>query len=168
MSTRYRRDRAPQPRGAWLLLGVFGASAALRRIPGRRIDLPVRRVPLAQPPGQEMAGLRAGLSRSVLVQDADAVVARFAGRAAIFRYETVELIRFSDQGVSFEHLHGPFRHCAERFALVTLDDGSQGLEHGGSFVMRGGMLGWVLGLLVVRRVFDEHVGSHMQALARRA
>ena|GEM_PF-1426673 len=166
MSTLHRRDRLARPgRACLLLLGVLGASAVARRIAGPRLDLPVRRVPLSQPPGQTMASLTAGLSRSVLVRDGDAAVARFAGRAGIFRYETVELIRFSDQGVSFEHLHGPFRRCAERFDLVTLDDGSNGIEHRGYFVMRGGLLGWVLGMLVVRRVFDEHVASHLQSLA---
>lgn len=44
----------------------------------------------------------------------DEVVARFAGRAGPFSYRTLEAVRFNDQAVSFEHLEGPLRSCAER------------------------------------------------------
>jgi hypothetical protein len=94
--------------------------------------------------------------------DANAAVARFEDRAGIFRYETVELIRFSDQGVTFEHLRGPFRSCIERFEFVLLVDGAYAFEHRGTFVMRGGLLGWLFGVLVIRGVFDRLVASHMQ------
>ncbi|SRR6266852_3398684 len=151
-------------RSRWvgLLLGILCAAAAARRIPGPPITLPVRRVRLEQTPEQLQAQMRGGLASRLLVQNTNAAVARFEGRAGIFRYETVELIRFSDQGVTFEHLCGPFRSCFERFEFVPLADGAYALEHRGIFVMRGGLLGWLFGVLVIRGAFDRLVASHMQ------
>jgi len=151
-------------RSRWVgpLLGILGAAVVARRIPGPPITLPVRRVRLERTPEQLQAQMRGGLASRLLVQDANAVVARFEGRAGIFRYETVELIRFSDQGVTFEHLRGPFRSCIERFEFVLLADGAYALEHRGTFVMRGGLLGWLFGILVIRGAFDRLVASHMQ------
>jgi hypothetical protein len=119
-------------------------------------------VRLEQTPVQLQAQMRGGLASRLLVQDANAAVARFEGRAGFFRYETVELIRFSDQGVTFEHLRGPFRSCIERFNFVPLADGAYAFEHRGTFVMRGGLLGWLFGVLVIRGVFDRLVATHMQ------
>src|SRR2546425_9788761 len=66
----------------------------------------------------------------------------------------------SDQGVTFEHLRGPFQSCVERFEFVPLADGAYEFEHQGTFVMRGGSLGWLFGILVIRGVFDRHVAKH--------
>lgn len=103
-----------------LLLSTLCAVAVARRIPGPPITLPVRRVRLEQTPEQLKAQMRDGLAPRILIHDANAAVAHFEGRAGIFRYTTVELIRFSDQGVTFEHLHGPFQSCFERFKFVPL------------------------------------------------
>lgn len=151
-------------RSRWVgpLLGILCAAAVARRIPGPPISLSVRRVRLEQTPEQLQAQMRGGLASRALIQGANAVVAQFEGRAGMFRYETVELIRFSDQGVRFEHLRGPFRSCIERLEFVLLADGAYALEHRGTFVMRGGLLGWLLGVLVIRGVFDRLVASHMQ------
>ncbi len=156
------RQRGRRSRWVGLLLGILCAAAVARRIPGLPITLPVRRVRLEQTPEQMKAQMWTALASHALIQGADAVVARFEGRAGIFRYETVELIRFSDQGVTFEHLRGPFRSCVERFEFVPLADGAYALEHRGTFVMRGGLLGWLFGVLVIRGVFDRLVASHMQ------
>ncbi len=64
--------------------------------------------------------------------------------------------------MTFEHLRGPFQSCVERFEFVPLADGGYALEHQGTFVMRGGWLGWLFGILVIRRVFDHLVATHMQ------
>jgi hypothetical protein len=148
-----------------LLLSTLCAVAVARRIPGPPITLPVRRVRLEQTPEQMTAQMRDGLASRILIQDANAVVAQFEGRAGIFRYETVELIRFSDQGVTFEHLRGPFQSCVERFEFVPLADGAYAFEHQGTFVMRGGSLGWLFGILVIRGVFDRLVAKHMQTFS---
>jgi hypothetical protein len=156
----HRRDG----RSRWVgpLLGILCAAAVARRISGPPITLPVRRVRLVQTPEQLQAQMRGGLASRLLVQDANAAVARFEGWAGFFRYETVELIRFSDQGVTFEHLRGPFRSCIERFSFMPLADGAYALEHRGTFVMRGGLLGWLFGILVIRGAFDRLVATHMQ------
>ena len=146
---------------AGLLLSTLCALALARRIPGPPITLPVRRVRLEHTPEQLKAQMRDGLAPRILIQDANAAVAHFEGRAGIFRYTTVELIRFSDQGVTFEHLHGPFQSCFERFKFVPLVGGSFALEHQGTFVMRGGLLGWLFGILVIRGVFDRLVAAHI-------
>ncbi len=151
-------------RSRWVgpLLGILCAAAIARRIPGPPISLPVRRVRLEQTPEQRQAQMRGGLASRLLIQDANVAVARFKGRAAMFCYETVEPIRFSDQGVTFEHLCGTFRSCIERFEFVPLADGAYALEHRGIFVMRGALLGWLFGVLVIRGVFDRLVLTHMQ------
>jgi hypothetical protein len=149
-------------RWAGLLLSALCAVAVARRIPGPPIMLPVRRMRLEQTPEQMKAQMRDGLASRLLIQDANAAVAQFEGGAGIFRYETVELIRFSDQGVTFEHLRGPFQSCVERFEFVPLADGGYAFEHQGTFVMRGGWLGWLFGILVIRGVFDRLVATHMQ------
>jgi hypothetical protein len=156
------RRRGGRSRWVGLLLGILCAAAVARRIPGPPITLPVRRVRLEQTPEQLRAQMRGGLASRLLVQNANAAVARFEGRAGFFRYETVELICFSDQGVTFEHLRGPFRSCIERFNFVPLADGAYAFEHRGTFVMCGGLLGWLFGVLVIRGVFDRLVATHMQ------
>jgi len=147
----------------WLVLGMLGMVAITRRRPAPPVALPVRRVGLSRSLEDVVAQMREGVRPHTLVQEADAMVARFAGRAGIFRYETVELIRFSDRSVTFEHLHGPFRRCHEQFDFVPVAGGGHACEHRGTIVMRGGLLGWLLGILVVRGIFDRHVAEHMQA-----
>jgi len=156
------RRRGGRSRWVGLLLCILCAAAVARRIPGLPITLPVRRVRLEQTPEQMKTQMYTALASRALIQGANVVVAQFEGRAGMFRYETVELIRFSEQGVTFEHLRGPFRSCFEWFNFVPLADGAYALEHRGTFVMRGGLLGWLLGILTVRAVFDRLVAAHMQ------
>jgi hypothetical protein len=122
---------------------------------------------LNRAPESVLAELRAQLegAPNVLVRSADSLVASFVGRAGAFRYRTVELVRFSDRQVTFEHLSGPFRSAKESFDLVSLLDGSPALEHRGQFVMRYGLFGWIFGRLVIRRVFERLVEAHMAQLA---
>ncbi|MHB1784991.1 MAG: hypothetical protein ACYCS7_02430 [Acidimicrobiales bacterium] len=89
------------------------------------------------------------------------IVARFVGRAGIFRYRTVELVSFGPDGVAFEHLQGPFRDCHERFRAEPVEGGGSVVTHEGSFTMRWGLLGWLLGATIVRGTFEDHVAAHM-------
>ncbi len=113
-----------------------------------------------------MAELRAQVdgAPNVLGRSADSLVATFSGRAGGFRYRTVELVRFKDRRVTFEHLSGPFQSAEESFDLVSLPDGSGALEHRGHFKMRFGLIGWIFGRLVVRRIFEALVAAHMARL----
>lgn len=107
--------------------------------------------------------LRARLeSGDVLVSETDALVARFAGRAGHLPFRTIELVTFSDGEVGFEHLAGSFHACREKFVLLDEGGGRTRVEHSGTFTMRGGLIGWVAGRLVVRRLFEAHVAEHMR------
>lgn len=102
----------------------------------------------------------------VVAAGQDRIVARFSGRAGVFRYRTVEVVTFGPDGVAFEHLRGPFRDCHERFMVEPAERGGSVVTHEGSLTMRWGLLGWLLGAIVVRRTFEGHVARHMaQALA---
>jgi len=104
---------------------------------------------------------RLGTSGDILVADPDRVVARFTGKAGTFRYETVELIGFEADRVTFEHLQGPFRQCHERFRVTPTSGGGSVVTHEENFTMRLGLIGWLLGVMVVRPTFEHHVAAHM-------
>jgi hypothetical protein len=156
-------ESRPRCRLERLLLTTLGLVAIARRLPAPAIALPVHRVRLGRPLPEVLAQLREEVAGRAVVREGDAVVARFAGRAGIFRYQTVELVRFSGHTVTFGHLHGPFRTCDEVFEFVPAADGGHTCEHRGTLVMRGGLLGWLLGILVIRGLFGRHVAQHMQA-----
>ena len=99
----------------------------------------------------------------VLVADDRHVVRRFAGRAGLFPYRTVELVTFEDDSITFEHLAGLFRHCHERFQLSATVSGTR-LTHTGNFVLRGGLWTALLALGPVRSAFEAHVHHHLRQL----
>jgi hypothetical protein len=152
-------------------LTVFLAGAVAARALTVGAGPPIRLRPytlrLNRDPEKVLAELRAQLeyAPNVLVRSGDSLVASFAGRAGALRYRTVELVRFSDRQVTFEHLSGPFRSAQESFDVVSLPDGSPALEHRGRFAMRYGLFGWIFGRLVIRRIFEGLVASHMAQLA---
>ena len=154
-------------RSLYVFLAGAIAARALTAGAGPPITLRPHTVRLSGPPEKIVAELRAQVdgAPNVLARSDDALVATFAGREGPFRYRTVELVRFSDRRVTFQHLSGPFRAAEESFDVVTLPDGSTALEHRGHFVMRLGLVGWILGRLVVRRMFEALVASHMAQLA---
>lgn len=101
---------------------------------------------------------------NVLVAQDDALVARFGGSTGPFQFHTVELIRFGPEEVTYEHLGGTFLACRERFLLRAEGAGSTRIEHSGVFKLRGGLLGWLLGRLVVKRLFEDYVTRELQTL----
>lgn len=152
----------------WVIAMVAGAALAraLTIASGPPIRLRPHRVRVDSPAERVLADLQAGMdsAANVVLRSEDGIVARFGGRAGGFSYRTLELVRFTDRKVSFEHLQGPFKSCMETFDVVELENGHQLLEHRGHFVMRGGIAGWVFGRLMVRRLFEGVVASHMRAL----
>jgi hypothetical protein len=158
-----------KPRGRWLAVFLAGALTARALTVGA--GPPIRLRPYARrldrAPESVIGELREQLANApnVLVQSGNSFVASFAGRAGALRYRTTELIRFSDRQVTFEHLSGPFRSAQESFDLVSLRDGATALEHRGQFVMRYGLLGWTIGRLIIRRMFEGLVAAHMARLA---
>ncbi len=158
-----------KPAGGSLIVFLAGAltARAFTVGAGPPIGLRPHTRRLNRAPGKVLAELRAELedAPNVLVRSGDSLVASFTGRAGALRYRTVELVRFSDRQVTFEHLSGPFRSARESFDVVSLPDGSLALEHRGQFVMRYGLFGWIFGRLVIRRMFDGLVAAHMAQLA---
>ena len=97
----------------------------------------------------------------IVATDGQRIVARFAGEAGMFRYHTVELVSFLPDAVTFEHLRGPFNECRERFHVTPRAGGGSVVTHDRTFTMRLGLLGWLLGVTVVRPTFERHVAAHM-------
>lgn len=62
--------------------------------------------------------------------------------------------------MTFDHLSGPFADCHEVIEVREAAGGCQ-LVHTGAFTMRAGVLGWFLGLLLVRPAFERHVRDHL-------
>ncbi|HYZ98259.1 MAG TPA: hypothetical protein VE575_05870 [Acidimicrobiales bacterium] len=122
------------------------------------------------PPSVTLDGFRQQLEAGgdLVAGDGDCVVARFAGEAGIFRYRTVELVAFRSDAVTFEHLDGPFRECHERFRVEPAPDGGSVVTHEGTFTMRMGLAGWLLGVVAVRPTFERHVAAHMASLSERS
>ncbi|MCA1692915.1 MAG: hypothetical protein ABR540_22520 [Acidimicrobiales bacterium] len=92
------------------------------------------------------------------------VVAQFEGHAGPFSNRTRELVRFTDSAVTFEHIEGPFRSCAERFVIGS-NGSSTTVAHEGTFTMRGGLAGWLLGMIVVRPFFERLVADELVMMA---
>jgi len=161
-----------KPAGRSLIVFVAGALTARALTVGA--GPPIRLRPhtrrLNRAPESVIGELRAQLedAPNVLVRSGDSLVASFAGRAGGLHYRTVELVRFADRQVTFEHLSGPFRSAQESFDVVSLPDGSPALEHRGQFVMRYGLFGWIFGRLVIRTIFEGLVAAHMAQLAEAA
>lgn len=101
----------------------------------------------------------------VIAEDDSAVVAGFSGRAGRFSYRTTEAVRFAADAVRFEHLQGPFAECEELFTVQRTEDTTT-VEHSGHFRMRYGLVGWVLGVFVVRPTFEQHVADRMLQMQR--
>ncbi len=116
-----------------------------------------------------VADIRERLSTNadVLLEGPDGIVARFAGRAGVLPYRTLELVRFGPDSVDLEHLGGSFDYASERFSLVAGENGRTRMEHAGEFRMRGGLIGWTFGRLAVKPVFERHVAEHMAKTAER-
>lgn len=96
-------------------------------------------------------------SGNVVAAEQDRLVARFGGRAGPFSFHTVELTRFAPAEITYEHLGGTFLCCRERFVLRAEGADRTRICHDGGFKLRGGLFGWALGRLVVKRLFEDHV-----------
>jgi len=118
-------------------------------------------------PSEVLAGMRdrfAADESQILARGPDRMVRRFSGSEGRFSYKTVEVVRFFDDAVTFEHLAGPFAECNERFQFTEIPAGTQ-LTHSGYFRLRGGL--WTLPLAAgpVKKAFEKHVNGHFQNMA---
>ncbi|MDE3076006.1 MAG: hypothetical protein KGJ86_11310 [Chloroflexota bacterium] len=99
---------------------------------------------------------------NVVVHGDGRVLARFTGKAGPFSYQTAEVVSRLPDGMSFEHVGGTFYACRETFTVRDVGAGRTRIDHAGTFTMRGGLAGWLLGMLVVRRLFQDHVTEAMR------
>jgi hypothetical protein len=108
------------------------------------------------------------LDQADVVARGDGVtIAAFQGRAGPFPYHTLEEVRATPDGVTFRHLRGPLPRVEETIAVTPTGPRTASLVHTGTVEVRGGLVGWIFGVLVVRPVFDAHARSHLAQIADR-
>jgi hypothetical protein len=146
------------------ILAALVAVAGLRFRPS--VTLRPDRVEIAAAPDTIIELLQARFrdGPDVVVASEDRLVRRFAGRAGLFPYRTTELIAFAPDGVTFDHLAGPFATCHERFHIHP-HGATTTLEHTGDFALRGGLWTFALFAAPVRNAFEAHVRHHLHQLA---
>lgn len=146
----------------WLV--AIGSMVALAVRP--RVQLARDAVEVALPPAELMDVLRerlAGSPEDILAEEPDRLVRRFAGAEGPFRFKTVELVRYEENAITFEHLAGPFAECNERFEFAATASGTL-LTHSGAFRLRGGLWTAALAIGPVKKAFESHVRRHFQDL----
>jgi hypothetical protein len=145
----------------WVLAAVVVATRFVRP----RVGLTTDTIEVPGAPAAVAAHLRERFAEGpdVLAADRNAAVRRFAGRAGIFPYRTVELVTFAADAITFEHLRGPFASCHEVFELRPAPGGTR-VAHRGTFVLRGGLLPWAVLAIPVKRAFGAHVHEHLRRL----
>jgi hypothetical protein len=158
---------SPRRRRTIAVVALAAAVASARRSPPIRL----RPVELAFPtaPADVVARFERKLLDSGKVERSlpGEYIGRFSGQAGPFSYDTRELVRVEGTTITFDHLEGPFRTCVERFG-VRPDHGASKrsvVTHEGTFTMRGGLAGWLLGISVVRGLFERLVEREMHAMA---
>lgn len=132
-----------------------------------RVELARDSVEVSVPPAELMEVFRerfADSSDDILAIEHDRLVRRFAGAEGPFKFKTVEVVRYEDDAISFEHLAGPFYECNERFEFAPTPSGTL-LTHTGSFRLRGGLWTAALAIGPVKKAFESHVHGHFQNLA---
>lgn len=102
----------------------------------------------------------------ILAMEDTRLVRRFSGTEGQFSFNTIELVSYEDDAVTFEHLAGPFAECEERFQLTPIDGGTR-LTHTGHFRLRGGLWTTPLALGPAKKAFENHVNGHFQTLANK-
>ena len=132
-----------------------------------RIDMTEDSVDIGLAPAVVLANLRERFANSpddILAIEPDRLVRRFSGSEGRFSYETVEVVRYEDNAVTFEHIAGPFAECNERFQLAEIPGGTR-MTHTGYFRLRGGLWTAPLAAGPVKKAFEKHVHGHFQTMA---
>ena len=144
-------------------VAVVGASAFVRPSLTLR-DHTVRFPGLSPADVIDRFRARLDLHPDVVAAGDDTIVARFEGKAGPMPYRTLEVVGLETDRVTFEHLRGPFIRCDEAFEVRAAGDGSD-VTHVGSFTMRGGVVGWLLGRIWIRGLFERHVAAELTKMS---
>jgi hypothetical protein len=146
----------------------FTAAATIAGLTVRpRVELARDSVEVPVPPAELIEVFRkrfADSSDDILAIEPHRLVRRFAGTEGPFKFKTVEVVRYEDDVITFEHLAGPFYECNERFEFAPTPSGTL-LTHSGSFRLRGGVWTAALAIGPVKKAFESHVHGHFQNLA---
>lgn len=132
-----------------------------------RVEMAEDSVELGLSPAVVLANMRERFASSpedILAMQPDRLVRRFSGSEGSFSYETIEVVRYEDDAVTFEHIAGPFAECNERFQLTEIPGGTR-LTHTGYFRLRGGLWTAPLAMGPVKKAFENHVNGHFQTMA---
>ena len=132
-----------------------------------RVDMDEDSVEIGLPPAVVLANMRERFAtdpEDILAMQPDRMVRRFSGSEGNFSYETIEVVRYEEDAVTFEHIAGPFAECNERFQLTEIPGGTR-LTHTGYFRLRGGLWMAPLAMGPVKKAFENHVNGHFQTMA---
>ena len=132
-----------------------------------RVEMDEDSVEVGLTPSVVLANMRERFASSpddILAIDSDRLVRRFSGSEGSFNYETIEVVRYEEDAVTFEHIAGPFAECNERFQLTEIPGGTR-LTHTGYFRLRGGLWTAPLAMGPVKKAFENHVNGHFQTMA---
>ena len=101
----------------------------------------------------------------VLERTGDTIVAEFKTLAGVFTVTTIEeVVLEPPHRITFRHIKGPLHYAREEFVLRDVDGGTA-LKHGGEFVwFRLPFLGWLAGLLLIKRPFERVLEGHMEKI----
>lgn len=117
------------------------------------------------------AAAESGAASRVVSRDGDRLLVEFytpgrglLGRARVFR--TLERVSPREPDlIEFEGVEGPLSLLRERLVLED-DDGCTILRHHGEFGLRGWLLGWIVGALVIRPVLARLLRAHGDEMRR--
>ena len=90
-------------------------------------------------------------------------VVEFTTLAGDREFRTVELLSLERPSViHYRWLEGPLPEVRETIRFVPLDHNRTRLAYSGTFSVGRGLLGWAIGRLRVKRLFDRLVIEHLQ------
>ena len=79
-------------------------------------------------------------------------------------HRTVERVTLSEPSeIRFEGLEGPLDLLRDRISLVEENGGTR-LRYESTFGLKGSFLGWLLGMLYVKRVLSRFMQQHLRQL----
>lgn len=108
-----------------------------------------------------------GDSARVLSRDGNTIVAEFHTKAGWRTFVTVEEITlYPPERITFQHLKGPLSYVHEEITLDEQDTVTVLRYRGEFFVNSWPLLGWFVGRLYVRPLFQRTVGHHLHGIKK--
>ena len=90
-------------------------------------------------------------------------VVEFVTPAGDREIRTLELVRLEPPtAIHYRWLEGPLSEVEETIRFVDVNGATTKLTYSGSFSVRPGPIGWLIGRLRVRPLFDRLVSEHLQ------